>query len=432
MEIYVLDGNLNMIGLVDTYKSCIWSNRYYDLGDCEIYIEASIEMMNLLSKGNYLMRLDDDMVCKIKRVELDTNAEEGNYLIVTGYDVKSYLDQRIVWETSTCYTNVEVFLRKLVRNALISPNLSARRLAKPNGDILLKLGNLAGFTDVATEQISYSNIGEVIRDHCKKYSWGYRVLLSDGYLWFQLYQGTDRTSSVIFSDDYENLYTTIYVEDDTNLGNVALIAGEGQGSERSRNVSGYAESTDRYEIYVDARDITKTITWEDLSDMYPTTDDGGEGYYATEDGAYVYRLNYLNVQIIDSDQLTQLKANYPSGQEITISGIDYYQVYNVTIADLPNNAPQDTDNVTLRPILYEVYLLTRGYEKLAEYGATTSFEGTIDPTTTFTYKEDYFLGDVVTVQNEYGITVGARIVEVVEVADDNGYSVEPKFEYISN
>ena len=81
-------------------------------------------------------------------------------------------------------------------------------------------------------------------------------------------------------------------------------------------------------------------------------------------------------------------------------------------------------------MVYSVYLLTRGYEKLAEYGAVTSFEGTVEPNTTFVYKQDYFLGDIVTVENEFGISVGARITEIVEVQDDNGYSVEPKFEYI--
>ena len=68
---------------------------------------------------------------------------------------------------------------------------------------------------------------------------------------------------------------------------------------------------------------------------------------------------------------------------------------------------------------------------MAEYGSLTSFEGTIEPNTTFVFKQDYFLGDIVTVENEYGISVEARIVEVVEVSDDNGYYVEPKFEYIS-
>ena len=126
-----------------------------------------------------------------------------------------------------------------------------------------------------------------------------------------------------------------------------------------------------------------------------------------------------------------VESQYPSGQEITIDGINYYQVYNEIIADLLSNSPESSDNVTLRDLIYSVYLLSRGYEKLAEYGAVTAFEGTIEPNTTFIYKQDYFLGDLVTVENEYGISVGARIVEVIEVNDENGYNVEPKFEYIS-
>lgn len=434
MDIYVLDQNLDLVGIADTYKSCIWANRYSTLGDCELYVEATIENLKLYKKGYYLARLDetdDAMICRIKKIELDTDSERGNYLIITGKDAKGFLGQRVLWSTMTCNGNIEIFLRDMVNQTLIDPALSARKLVKANGQQLLYLGNLAGFTEVDNQQFSYKNVEETIQEYCQKYHWGYRVVLSNDALWFQLYKGTDRTDFVVFSDEYENLDTTKYIEDDTNMGNVALVAGEGQGSERSRNVSGYAEGTERYEIYVDARDISKTITWEDLTDLYPTTNDGGEGYFATEGTQAVYKLNYLNVQIVDADQLAQLKINYPSGQEVTIAGNQYYQVYNVTVADLPSTSPTDEDNVVLRPIIYEVYLLTRGYEKLAEYGATTSFEGSIEPNNTFQYKKDYFLGDLVTVENEYGISVGARIVEVIEVEDDNGHSVQPKFEYIS-
>ena len=88
-DIYVLNKNLKIIDVIDAYKSCIWSNRYNDLGDCELYIEASTKNLNTLKMGNYLIRLDDEMICKIKKVELDTNNEDGNYLIITGIDVKS-------------------------------------------------------------------------------------------------------------------------------------------------------------------------------------------------------------------------------------------------------------------------------------------------------------------------------------------------------
>ncbi|MEE1122312.1 MAG: hypothetical protein UHU06_02015, partial [Acinetobacter pseudolwoffii] len=326
----------------------------------------------------------------------------------------------------------EVFIRNMVDKALGNASLFARQIVNSQGQRIFYLGTLAGFTDVLSEQVSYKNVGEKVREYCLKFGWGYRVILYNGILYFSLYKGTDRTASVIFSDNYENLIATKYLEDDTNMGNVALVAGEGQGSARSRNVSGYEQSVNRYEVYVDAKDISKTITWGDLIAIYPTTDSGGQGYISGSAAAgYTYKLNYLNVQIIDSDQLTWLQTNFPSGQQVTIGGVNYYQVYNEAVANIPSNSPDSGDNVTLTNIVYSVYLLTRGYEKLAEYGAVTSFEGTIEPNTTFIYKQDYFLGDLVTVENEYGISVGARITEVIEVADDSGYNVEPKFEYIS-
>lgn len=431
-DIYVLNKNLETIGVIDTYKSCIWANRYNDVGDCELYVEATIKKMYLLAKGNYLMRLDDDMICQIKKIELDTNSEEGNYLIVTGYDVKKFLDQRVIWGTSSVDGNVEDYLRNNINKTVGNPTLSARQLKKANGERLFYLGDKTNFTEVTTEQNSYKNIGELVREKCKKYNWGYKVVLSDYALYFKLYKGVDRSNSVIFSDDFENLEATKYIEDDTNLGNVALVAGEGEGSDRARNVSGYAEGIDRYEIFVDAKDISRTITWEQLTSIYPTTDQGGHGYiYITSpQQAITYKMDIIDIQIVDDNQLTELQIAYPNGQVITKDGNTYYQIYDVIIADLATDSPASGDDVILRDVVYSVYLLNRGYEKLSEYGKVTSFEGTVEPDVTFKYKKDYFLGDEVTVENEFGISVTARIVEVVEVNDDNGYSVEPKFEYL--
>lgn len=50
IEIYVLDGNLQPLALIDNYTSLIWVNRYIDNGDCELYIEATTENLNLLKR----------------------------------------------------------------------------------------------------------------------------------------------------------------------------------------------------------------------------------------------------------------------------------------------------------------------------------------------------------------------------------------------
>lgn len=425
IDIYVLDKNLSLIGVIDAYKSLIWANRYNAVGDCELYLEASMDNISMLQDGYYLMRADDEMVCQIRKIEIDTSAEDGNYLIITGYDTKVFLDQRVIWSMATCTGNIEDFIRSIVKNSCISPALSGRQFLKANGQALLGLGDKANFTEVTTEQVSYKNVGEKVREYCETYKWGYRVVFSSGVLWFQLYKGTDRTNEVIFSDQYENLSSTKYIDDKTNLGNVALVAGAGEGSARARNVFGYASSVDRFEKFVDAKDIARQISWAELTDIYPTTDSGGEGYLS----GYTYKLNYLNVQIVDSDQLTWLETNFPTGHVVTIDGNQYYQVYNEVIATLPVTTPTDDTPAILQDLVYSVYLLNRGAENLAEFGEVKTFEGSVIPDVTFIYKKDYFLGDVVTVENEYGISANARIVEVVEVMDENGYSIEPKFEY---
>ena len=35
-DVYILDKNLQSIGIIDGYKSLIWANRYGKLGDCEL------------------------------------------------------------------------------------------------------------------------------------------------------------------------------------------------------------------------------------------------------------------------------------------------------------------------------------------------------------------------------------------------------------
>lgn len=432
IDIYVLDKDLNAIGIIDAYKSLIWINRYNEAGACELYLAATSDNLSLLKNGNYLIRTDDEMICRIRRIELDTNATEGNYLIVNGDDAKQILDQRILWGTATWYdTKVETIIRRMVQRALITASLSTRRLLKSNGEPLLQLGNLANFSETMTVEMSYKNIGETIREYCNKYGWGYKIVFNDNTLWFQLYKGTDRSNEVIFSDDYENLSFAKYTDDKTNMGNVALIGGQGQGAQRSLTAYGDAEGVDRYEQFVDAKDIPKTTTWAELTSTYPTITQGGQGYISgDETSGYTYNIRYMNIPIIDSNQLAWLKINYPTGQEITVDGNKYYRVYHEAIADLPTNAPVNDTQVTLRNLIYYISLLMRGAEKLAEFGEVVSFEGEVIPNVSFIYKQDYFLGDIVTIENEYGIRVAARLVEVTEVSDETGYNMEPKFEYM--
>lgn len=424
-DLYVLDKNLNSKGIIDNYTSLIWADRYYEKGDCEVYMPATIKALNTLTKGDYLIKSDSPMVCIIDKIEIDTDVENGNYLIVTGTDSKGLLDRRVVWNTISIDGNVEAAVRAMVNNALGDTDIPERKLLKANGQRLLYLGASQGLGEVATEQVSYKNIGEKVREYCKKYKWGYKVYEQNKALYFTLYRGQDKSDAVVFSNEYENLLSSTYVEDYTKVANVALVAGEGEGAERARMTSGNSDyaSTNRYEIYVDAKDISSSITYAELIEAYPS------GTIVPAGAGFGYRVNTLDIPILDGDQQAKLEAEYPSGTVVVVSGVEYYRLTNIVIATMEESAPADTDTVTLAGVIYDTYILTRGQQKLAEYGEVKSFDGVVEPNTTFVFREDYDLGDVVTVENEYGVSVKARIVEVVEVEDNNGYSIRPKFDY---
>lgn len=435
IAVYLLNTCLERIGMIDTYTSLIWANRYCETGDCELYIEANETSLSLLRKGYFLCREDDEMVCRIEKIELDTDAETGNYLIITGCDAKKILKQRIIWNQTNVDGNVEDYIRKIVYDNLVAPADPDRRIEDANGRANFLLGEKQGFTEVITEQVTYKSVEEKVQEICRKYQWGYKVIIDDDSFYFGLYKGTDRSETIIFSPYFENIISTHYVEDSRDEANVALVAGEGEGADRFKCVSGSAAGLNRTEMFVDAKDISKTITWEDLTGMYPSHEQGGTGYIAQNaEGGASYWVQSIYIAVVDESHLAALRQEYPTGTLTIKDSNRYYQVDGAEIAILPDKAIQapmeNDDSVILKSPIYTVYLMNRGYEKLSEHKTLTAFEGRVDTQTTFVYKKDYFLGDIVSTENEFGIHAAARITEVLETFDENGYSVEPKFEFM--
>ena len=103
------------------------------------------------------------------------------------------------------------------------------------------------------------------------------------------------------------------------------------------------------------------------------------------------------------------------------SGLDLRELY-VDARDVTSNDGEIAQNE------YINMLSERGDQKLYEHEITQTFEAEVEPDSTYRYKTDYNLGDVVTVINEYGVTARPRILEIIESWDDTGYKVVPTFE----
>lgn len=73
-------------------------------------------------------------------------------------------------------------------------------------------------------------------------------------------------------------------------------------------------------------------------------------------------------------------------------------------------------------------LPARGKTKLSEHKKVTSFQSEVLDLGPFEYENDWNVGDIVAVQNkDWGITMDARITEVTEIYEPNGFKLNVTF-----
>ena len=233
----------------------------------EVYIAASPRNIEIFQTGRIVGRDDDkEHFGLIESVELETDSEDGDYLIIKGRFLMCLLGRRIIYPTLnfTTMTTYGIIIQKaLENNALTSGN----RLVPG-----LKFGEIQGacWSQITKLQVSYENLMEWVYTICEKIGGTANIRLSkidnEQYeMIFELSQGTDRSilqelnPHIIFSDRYNNLLSFTYFTDTSVKKNYAYVLGKGEGEKRKRTT--YFEGTepsslDRYEVYVDAKDIS--------------------------------------------------------------------------------------------------------------------------------------------------------------------------------
>lgn len=275
--IYVLNQSLEIQGVIDEYISAIWRPSYSEVGDFELYLPADAKAVALLQKNFYLVRGCDITVAAgvvtyrkvmvIKNFDISTDVENGDFLTVTGRELKYILHQRIVWQQTTLSGTVEEGIRQLIDENAISPTVANRKM--PN----VILGEACGVTETIDKQITGDYLDEAIVDICTTYDIGWDAYITGGQIVFEIYKGTDRSYSqsevpfVVFSDEFENLFNTSYQMQTEGFANATRIGGEGEGTERKfATVGDELAGFDRFETFTDAKDISKTEDDKTISD----------------------------------------------------------------------------------------------------------------------------------------------------------------------
>lgn len=260
----ILDNNFNMLGVLDNYKTLIWTTRYYDHGDFEFTIGVTPETYELCQVSYFIIRPDDDNVGIIEKVEVKISETDEETFIVSGRFLTQILSRRIIAEQTQVSGTVAAAINKLINDAIISPTIPERQISN------FILGDYST-TDEITAQFTGKNLYTVIHDICTQYNLGFKITLNENNQFvFELYKGEDRSYNqstnpyVIFSDVYDNLINAEYQVNFTNVVNAVLAAGEGEGNQRktvwvSRPISPNFPNPSglyRYEFFDDARNTS--------------------------------------------------------------------------------------------------------------------------------------------------------------------------------
>ena len=355
-EIYVRDKNLNKIGLIDNAESVIWTNRYFECGDFEIYAKATTQILKLCKNGRFLSHSDSNEPMMIEEYKITTDLDGIDYITISGRCATAILARRIVHEyswTNTGETYADLKIKDLIEQNVTNPELyrNLRLIDK------MKYKNLVPTTS-AKKYPGGTYLGksvyEAVTDICKyvgygiktsiKYATGTTTIENTGFLQVTLYEGVDRSKkqnklpAVVFSPSYGNLAESEYGVSWTNYANA------------------------------------------------------GTAY--TTSGTNKGVLEVFN----------------------TVTGLDRYE----TSVDV-----SDAVNLTETYELYMSMIHARVNEKMANLRQNVAFDGKVVFSESFKYKDDYNLGDIVTMENDYGASETLRIVEVIESLDSNGYIITP-------
>lgn len=109
IEIYSLTAkersiSVELVAVCDSFSSLLWDVEYYECGCFEVYIAASPQNVEIFQTGRIIGRDDDkEHFGMIESVKIDTDAENGDYLTVSGRFLTCLLERRI---------NLSVIFRK--------------------------------------------------------------------------------------------------------------------------------------------------------------------------------------------------------------------------------------------------------------------------------------------------------------------------------
>lgn len=181
-----------------------------------------------------------------------------------------------------------------------------------------------------------------------------------------------------------------------------------------------------WDIYITDNKLTVEIykgvnrSYAQTENPYVVFGDNFENLFTTE---YVYQSEqFANMTLVggEGEDLDRIYA-YVNNE---VSGLERYEVFT-DARDISQNLDSEEEAIS-----YEDYLLLlerRGRENLSTTSIAEGFTGEVLSDVAFKYGRDFFIGDIVTVINSYGIQKNVRVLSAIESEGEDGTKLLPQF-----
>ena len=368
--IEVRGSDTNIVGIVDTASAIIWHSVYFGVGDFEITAPATADVVALLAAGRYVTRRDNDDVGVIEKLYMPDNATDGATITASGRFVKSFLDRRLIYQLDG-NSNKATILRGNVEaevREVVKNNAIACPFDSKRNIALLTLGDVSGIDLRIVDASGYATEKQVTYENLLAYTDG--VLEEYGLSAKCVLRGGAFAYTVYNGADRSANNTD---------GNVPVVFSTEYDNLTSSEYT-YDDSTERNVALI-----------------------GGEG----EGVARFYSL------LATSESDLQRREIFIDASSISKSYKD-----------------DNDEEQTYTDAVYKAMLDAKGKQDIAPLVITETFDGVLDATNgSFKFGRDFMLGDIVTVQNKrIGKYINVRIREALECQDENGYTVEVKYQ----
>lgn len=264
MDMTVLNKDLDPILIIDSYESLIWTDRYSECGDFELYTTIDELLLNTVKRDFYLLNPESDHVMCIETIRINSDIEDGSRITLEGNSLENILSRRIIWGYKKVSGKPQEVIKELLNDCIITPTNQNRQIK----NFVFKESSDPAITELESIEAEYTgnNLYDVVVKICKENKIGFKITLDENSktFVFELYAGTDRSydqienSYVIFSPSFDNLINANYMETRSSLKTVALVAGKGEGESRTLHEvdTGGLTGIDRRELFVDASNLS--------------------------------------------------------------------------------------------------------------------------------------------------------------------------------